>query len=298
MPWLSRVTVLCLASFFISGCAVNKVPRPSGEVIKQDGYYQIPKQIRYSFSVSNTTGKLLEKAQFSTYLPVPLTSHQKVTKVIANYPYKETRDELGNSTINFDLNDIPPYGTKIVSVTVDLLMSDRAVAMVVGDRNNFLSREPYIETDDFQIVMLASQLREDSIDMMARNDYEWVAKNIVAENYIAEDRGAAFAIKNRKGDCTEFSYLLTALYRVQQIPARAIGGYVFAGNGVMRAMDYHNWTEFYMNGAWQIADSQNRNFIEKQTNYVAMRTIVTGGVSAVSSQRFSTVGDGLRVEMN
>ncbi len=133
---------------------------------------------------------------------------------------------------------------------------------------------------------------------MAQKDYEWIAANVFSEGYIAEDRGAAYAIEARKGDCTEFSYLLTALYRAQQIPARAIGGYVFGGNNIVRPMDYHNWTEFYLDGAWQIADAQKGAFVSRQTDYVAMRVIATGGAAAVASQRFSFAGEGLRVEMN
>jgi transglutaminase-like putative cysteine protease len=266
--------------------------------IEGDGGYQVPKQIRYSFTVSNVTGKLLENTQFWTYLPVPQTSHQKVKKIVANYPYQEKRDELGNSSIYFNLKDIPPYGSKIVSITVDLLMSDRPITMPVGDRTRFISREPYIESDDSRIVAIAAQLHNESPAVMAQKDYEWVAKNVSSEGYVAEDRGAVFAIETRKGDCTEFSYLLTALYRAQQIPARALGGYVFSGNGVMKAMDYHNWTEFYLDGAWQIADAQKGAFVDKQTDYVAMRVIATGGAAAVASQRFSYAGEGLRVEMN
>lgn len=298
MPQLILASVAYLALFLLSGCAGSTSSMLGAMDAGGDGNYKVPKQIRYSFTLSNATGKLLENPQFWTYLPVPLTSHQKVKKIVANYPYKEKRDELGNSAIFFELKDIPPYGTRIVSITVDLMMSDRPVAVSVGDRTRFLSREPYVESDDSRIMALATQLRGESAATMAQNDFEWVAKNIISESYIAEDRGAAYAMETRKGDCTEFSYLLTALYRAQQIPARAMGGYAFSGNSVVKAMDYHNWTEFYLDGAWQIADAQMGVYVNRQTEYVAMRVIATGGVAALASQRFSYAGEGLRVKMN
>lgn len=294
MSWLIRVATSCLVLCTLSGCATN-VPAKL-KINNDDVDYRVQKQIRYSFTLSNTTGKLLEHPEFWAYLPVPKTSHQKVTKVFANYPYHEVRDELGNDSMHFELKDIPPYGTRIVSITVDLLMADHPVAMSVDSRAHFLAREPYIESDNNKIIGLATQLRDESTAVMARKDYEWVAHNIVSESYIAEDLGALYAIEHHKGDCTEMSYLLTALYRAQQIPARAMGGYVFSNNGVMKAVDYHNWTEFYLGGAWQIADAQKGNFVESQTNYVAMRVIATQ--SKFSSQRFSYAGEGLRVEMN
>jgi len=299
VPRLILAFTACLILFFLSGCAGNPSVVLSGAMdAGEDGIYRLPKQIRYSFTLSNSTGKLLETSQFWTYLPVPVTSHQKVKKITANYPYKVKRDELGNSAIYFELKSIPPYGTRIVSITVDLLMADQPAPMPVGDRARFLSREPYIESGDSRIIALAAQLHDESGAAMVQKDYEWVAKNIKSESYIAEDRGAAYAMETRKGDCTEFSYLLTALYRNQQIPARAIGGYVFSGNGIVKAMDYHNWAEFYLDGVWQIADAQKGVFMNKQMDYVAMRVIATEGVAALSSQRFSFAGEGLRVEMN
>lgn len=296
MPWLIRASAY-LVLIILYGCAGSTSSMRTMDT-EGDGYYQTPKQIRYSFTLSNSTGELLKAPQFWTYLPIPRTSHQKVKNISANYPYQEKRDELGNNTIHFDLADIPPYGARVVSITVDLLMSDRPVAMPVGDRARFLSPEPHIESDDERIVSLAAQLQVEPVATMLHKDYEWVAQNIKSESYIAEDHGAAYAIEARKGDCTEIAYLLTALYRAQQIPAHAMGGYVFGGNGIMEAMDYHNWTEFYLNGAWQIADAQKGFFVEKQMDFVAMRVIATGGEAEVASQRFSFAGEGLLVEMN
>lgn len=304
MPWLIRFLVPAFAVSLLAGCAGGppRAPDASGQLAMRnsgdDENYRRQKQIRYSFTLTNTSGTLLKKAKFWTYLPVPKTSHQQVKKIEANHPYQEKRDELGNNSIHFELKDIPPYGTEIVSITVDMLMSDRAVDMAVGDQARFLSREPYVETDNDRIVALASQLYGEPFLGMVREDYEWVAHNINYEGYVAEDRGAAYAMENRKGDCTEFAYLLTALYRAQKIPARAIGGYVFSGNGVVKAVDYHNWTEFHLDGAWQIADAQKGAFAEKQRDYVAMRVIASGGAAAVASQRFSYAGEGLKVEMN
>jgi len=297
MPRVTRISA-CLLIFLLSGCAGSGSSGPNISGAGEDGHYLVPKQIRYSFTLSNSTGKLLENPRFWTYLPIPVTSHQKVKKITTNYPYQEKRDELGNDTIYFDLKDIPPYGARIVSITVDMLMSESSVAMSVGDRAHFLSREPYIESDDTRIATLAAQLHDESPAVMARNDFEWVAKNITSESFIAEDRGAVYALETHKGDCTEFSYLLTALYRAQRIPARAMGGYVFSGNGVMKAVDYHNWSEFYLDGTWHVADAQKGAFADKQTDYVAMRVIATGGAAKIASQRFSFSGEGLRVEMN
>jgi transglutaminase-like putative cysteine protease len=285
----------------VAGCTgLAGVSPGSGEVqlAERDGPYHIPKQIRYSYTLRNTTGQLLENAQFWTYAPVPQTSHQKVRKIKTNLPYRSVRDDLGNEMLHFELANIPPYGARIVSITVDLLVSGSPVGMSAGRADRFTRPEPHIESDDTRIVSLARSLSNTRPEAGARKAYDWVAEHLFTEVYVAEDRGALYALQSKTGDCTEFSYLLTALYRAQQIPARPIAGYVFSGNGIVKAVDYHNWTEFYTDGAWQIADAQKHAFRDKQTDYVAMRRIVSGAQNPFNTQRFSFAGAGLEVSMN
>ena len=58
--------------------------------------------------------------------------------------------------------------------------------------------------------------------------------------------GALYAFKERRGDCTEYMSLATAVFRVNNVPARAVAGFVVEeGSAVLSSGDYHNWTEFY-----------------------------------------------------
>lgn len=299
MPRLIWILLITIVPHLVSGCASLTDASRDGQIVERDGPYQMPKLIRYSFTLNNTTGRPLEKAEFRTYAPVPQTSYQKVKKISANQPYRITRDEVGNEIMHFDLENIPPYGAKIISITVNLLMAERPVSMSVGDRQRFLKPEIYIESDDIQIVNHAKTLSDPVPLTSAKKAYEWVNQNLFSENYVSEDRGAVYAFTHHKGDCTEYSYLLTALYRAQQIPARALGGYVFSGNSVVKAVDYHNWTEFHADGVWQVADAQKGAFAKNQTDYVAMRIIASGKEGPMGdSHRFNFAGEGLKVTMN
>jgi len=298
MPRLISVLAIVISSLLGAGCAGLMDGSRESQVAERYGPYHIPKQIRYSYTLRNTTGQLLEKAQFWTYAPVPQTSHQKVQKIKANLPYRSLRDDLDNEMLHFEIASIPPYGAVIVSITVDLLVSESPVGMSAGRTDRFTRPEAHIESDDVRIADLARSLSDKRPEAGARKAYDWVAEHLFTETYVAEDRGALYALQNKTGDCTEFSYLLTALYRSQQVPARPIGGYVFSGNGIVKAVDYHNWTEFYTDGAWQIADAQKRAFRDKQADYVAMRRIVSGAENPFNTQRFSFAGAGLEVSMN
>jgi len=291
---LPIVTVIALA---LTGCAsIESTSTGSGGGFLGSAY-SVPKQIRYSYTLRNTSAKPITRASFQTYAPYPQTSHQKVVKVSANFPYQTVRDELGNERLAFEIPLVPPYGAVVVSVTADLLMAETGTTESVGN-GRYVKPERYIESDDPRIATLAKTLSGATTAESTRKTYEWVADHLFTESFVAEDRGALYALLEKKGDCTEFAYLLTALYRAQGVPARPVAGYVFSGNDIVKAADYHNWTEFHDNGIWQIADAQKRLFRERQANFVTMRRIASDSTEKVTAQRFSFAGEGLDVTMN
>ncbi len=300
-----RFFVMLLAASALAGCVTTdradvppiQLTRPTGN--KAPPEYTISKQIRYTYTLRNKTERLLPKAEFWTYAPVPQTSHQWVEKIAASQPYRTSRDALGNEILHFEFENLPPYAAKIVSITVDLKIAERAAATSEGDLVRFKRPEPYIESDDGRVVGLAKELRRPTpVDSM-RVAYDWIAANVKSETYIPEDRGALYALMYRLGDCTEFAYLLTALGRASEVPSRPIGGYVFKGNAIVKAVDYHNWAEFFVDGRWQIADAHKRSFMSDEADYVAMRVIAAGGGGPLGeSHRYSYAGEGLEVVMN
>jgi hypothetical protein len=62
----------------------------------------------------------------------------------------------------------------------------------------------------------------------------------------AEERGAAYAVEKRVGDCTELAALLAALCRANGIPARLSAGFAFGGHRWER----HAWAEVWLRGMW------------------------------------------------
>jgi transglutaminase-like putative cysteine protease len=75
-----------------------------------------------------------------------------------------------------------------------------------------------------------------------------------------EKRSAKKALKKRLGDCTEYSELMIALCRANNIPSRIVFGRVLNKNGVV---ELHNWAEVYIkNIGWvpfdpTLADKKN-----------------------------------------
>jgi hypothetical protein len=78
-----------------------------------------------------------------------------------------------------------------------------------------------------------------------------------------------------------------------------MGGYICPENKVINGAGYHNWTEFYLNDKWQIADPFNRVFMKNQADYIAIHVIGGSCLNETGKfKRFRIKGDGIAVAMN
>jgi hypothetical protein len=257
------------------------------------------KQIRYSFTLRNTTNRILRHADFWTYAPVPKNSLQQCVNLESSYPYRVVTDNLGNQVLHFSLADIPPYATRILSIDARVSFSEKSAPAPAGNLRPYLAAEKHIETDDPDIRRTAAALNDASPLRTAERVFRWVSAHIKDYDYSDEDRGALFAFRNRRGDCSEAMHLFMALCRVNGIPARGIGGYVHGQSALLDPNAYHHWAEFHVEGAWQVADPQRKVFREGQSRYCALRIIGRSpGNPMGDHHRFRYKGEGLEVRMN
>ncbi len=161
----------------------------------------------------------------------------------------------------------------------------------------YTKAEKFIESDYPAIRRSAMKFVSDTPLKTAEAIYRWVAENVVYSGYSSRPRGAIYAFKKKKGDCTEYMYLFAAMCRAAGIPARCAVGYVCKTDGFLQPAGYHNWAEFYNDGAWRIADPHRRVFNKKFTEYVFMR-IIESNVNSQDFERYKFDGEGLKVRMN
>jgi transglutaminase-like putative cysteine protease len=293
------VKLLPIFLLLLAGFCANPASAEPKELLPPSGSYPIVKRIHFGFTVQNPSAKAISNADLWAYGPVKQTSTQWVRRLSASEPYELAVDEYGNQILHFRFKDLPPFSNRVVVVRAELAMSDVPNRLSSVGEGAFLKPERYIESDDKGMLSLAQMLKGASTEESARKAYQWVARNIRSEAYIADDRGAVWALANRRGDCTEFSYLLAAIIRANGIPARVLGGYVYPESAVLRGTDYHNWAEFYVDGAWQLADSQRKVFMDKPSNYIAMRILGPSTLNALGAfHRFHAMGAGIKVTMN
>lgn len=305
-PIISKYIYITLgAIFLVTGVVVISFAQKEDQSVHvaeevQPGYL-IDKVVRYSFTVQNTTDKPLKGAEFRAYAPVKQTAHQKTEKIKASSKYDLEVDELGNQIMEFHIPFLAPHASKVITVTAKLKMSSEPNKFAEKQNPNemFLEAEQNLEAQDKQIKKLAKQLKTDGASSTAKSIYDWINKNINYAGYIKEDRGALYALENKKGDCTEYAYLFSALARANKIPSRVLSGYVYKTNAVVDPADFHNWSEYLSDSKWHLIDPQGNKFEEDQENYIAMRIISSKNTSKMGgSHRFITTSNGLRVKIN
>lgn len=257
--------------------------------------YGEPLSLHYTFVVANQTNRALRGGILWVYAPSAVSVNQSVRRVESTDVFDTAADSIGNQILEFRLGLIPPYGQREISVFTDVALARDAARSPTPKAGEWLDNEPGIESGSPEIAALASSLTASGSAETVAAITAWVAGNIRPSNYDAADRGALHGLSERRGDCTEFAYLVTALARAAKIPARAVDGWVVEGSGLLEAAGLHTWSEVWVDGRWQIVDAHARAEGRQAGHYVAMRVrAVNGGEQFV---RFRYRGDGLVVRM-
>ena len=296
-----KVFILCAAAAIIATAGWNPalLSADSGNLKPKPAGYTIAKNIQYSYTLQNTTNRVIEKAEFWAHAPVKQTAHQLCQDLTANYPFQLNTDHYGNQVLHFTFENLAPYASRIITIKANLMVSRLANPIGAKPEAADLLPEKYIESDHPAIRRAAAKLQESDAIKTINAVFRWVASHMSYSGYAARDRGALYALQQKKGDCTEYMDLFVALCRANGLPARRIGGYVSPQNAVLKARDYHNWGEFYLDGTWQVADPQNNALMQNQDDYIAMRIIRAAGDNPLGTyNRFQVKGEGLKARMN
>lgn len=270
----------------ISGCA------SVGQTGGSPGGARLPHVVRYGFVLTNPQASSLEKQVLWFYAPLRRTAHQNLDKLTINIPHEETTDSLGHHLVMVKVPEMTPFSTRLITVEAEFFWDEAPRKEALLNRVIFLEPEKFIETGAPEIVKLSVLLKKETDKETAISIYSWVKEEVKYAGYIANDLGALYAVKERRGDCTEYAYLVCALARSNGIPARVIGGYVVAQSSVLRPEDYHNWAELYYDGKWNIVDAQKRVIGSSNNAYVAFEVVSSSNSNSMKgAHRYRVEGE-------
>ena len=220
------------------------------------------RRLRFDIQLHNPGGTPLPPQPLWFCAPLSRTGTQALVSLDSSWPF-ERHDEWGGHTLlRWMTPALPPHGLRALTLdaVVGLSRAPRAEALEPGA---WLQPERFMESDDPAIAALALTLRRDSPRATVVAVYDWVRSELAYAGYVADDLGAAQALRERRGDCTEYAYLVVALCRALGLPARAVGGFVVSHDAAPRSTEYHNWAEVHLEGAWRLVDAQKEALFER-----------------------------------
>jgi hypothetical protein len=300
-PYKLVVTALAVVTLGVL-IFIIKFAVQSGDQQITEASYPIKKHLRYGFTLRNTSDQFIKHSTFQAFAPVRQTSSQLVESLHSSHPYTMTEDQFGNQVMNFSIDSMPPFGTKVITITAAMLFSNTPNQLQV-DEETYLANSDLLNINHPMIVDTATATAtgtNGTVNDIGKAVYQWVSTHIRYSGFEAQDKGALYAVQSKSGDCTEFSQLTTSLLRQQKVPARTVGGFVtIKTQQVLRASDYHNWSEYRDANSWILADAQKKVHNEAYEEYIAFRIIEKEEGNPMSnSHRFLAFDQRLAVSMN
>lgn len=250
-------------------------PYPINEGVNHKSLFPVARFFQTEFTIQNTGRSYKNHTVVWCYLPLNNQYNQIVPKVNVSDQARIFTDSYGNLFLRFDLEDIPPYSTKILRVDCEVLKSKKAKkAHIAGDcdeeqMKKYLREDELLEVNDTKIIKLSGKLQQKDPFETAKSMFDWVAGNVKYSGFDKQDKGALHGLTYKEGDCTEQAALFTALCRANGIPAKLIWGYRCQGN-CQGGERLHTWSEFFTDETWHIADITNRVFDKEYENYIGL----------------------------
>ncbi len=286
----SRYIILFGIVFVV--CALVWLSQPRLDIAQP-----VEKTLRFTYTLKNTANEFIPQADFVAMIPVEIAGAQHIVSITTTEKYELINKGAFNQAIKFTIQNFPPFATKIIGITmvlnVDALAKEDSIK-----KNPYLIAEKYIETDSLAVKEIAAQLVNKRSELTAKSIYEWLVNNIKDVGYVAENKGAEYAVEKRVGDCTEHMYAFVALARVNGIPARGVAGFVVPNSAaILNSADYHNWAEFFDGKKWILVDSQKHVFDAQYENYIVTRVLDNKNDSVMSSNRFLMTDSRIKVSL-
>ncbi|HET9680261.1 MAG TPA: transglutaminase-like domain-containing protein, partial [Gammaproteobacteria bacterium] len=205
----------------------------------------------------------------------------------------------GNRVMVFQIDGIPPYGTQVITVTAKVRRYSRWQPVDGWHPLRQLQAGEYMALNAPVIQDAAHALSRQSAIATASEVLGYLGTHIRAVDYIREDRGAAYALLEGRGDCTEYMYAFSALMRANEIPTLNFGGFLSDGSEVLHSARYHNWAAYEGENGWVVVDPEQSIADASGNEYLVFRVFNPSAPHSLSNtHRFVSMDENLKVTFN
>ncbi|MEM9102742.1 MAG: transglutaminase domain-containing protein [Pseudomonadota bacterium] len=231
------------------------------------------RELRFTQSVTNPTAYPKKDEQMRLSLPLSHFHHQKILDVTIKQPLPWQHQETSQHHHGIiQLPTIPPFGQISATAHVRLGLWSQS-RFVTQDHEPWLQASPWVPFTDSRIQHLASTLKHADSKKTIDKSFAWITTHIQQIAYKKKPMGALYALTQKRGDCTEMSFLMTALLRANQIPSRIVEGYIVTQHQVIHVANKHNWVEVLRDKQWHILDPTEKRRYPPLTDYVVMKIL-------------------------
>jgi Ca2+-binding RTX toxin-like protein len=108
--------------------------------------------------------------------------------------------------------------------TIESVQKTASETISAADRTKYTSPEKLIESTNSSIVRLANEIKAKhpgDVWAQAKAAFDYPIENFTYRN-MSENKGAAWAVANKGGDCTEYAATTAALLKAMGIPAKMV----------------------------------------------------------------------------
>ena len=246
-------------------------------------------EVTLMFIIENNSNVLYEDTFF--YLTTAVNAEIRSTNGIDLSAIEEVGNNSGGKTLIFKTVPQPPFSRYQISVTLRVSRIDE------GEWESETAELKNVDVVFVNAISKMSVNESNSTRSNAKYIHSWIEKNISNDAYRSDVKGAEWAFKNRRGDCTEQALLYVALARAAGLPARVMGGYIVERSGRVFGKDYHNWAEVYVEGKWLIADPFYGVFDQGYEKYIATQVVDYDNPDADNRRFWIEGGEGIKVTM-
>ncbi len=278
-----KILLIFMASM-LAGCTPHAAEsHPSASIASTREY-----RIQQTIKLLNYGEGTPEKQNLWVALIRDVAPYQALhSRKISTNHYKPFTDEYGNEYAEFDFSEHPP-GTEItIEITYELAVNEIVYDLggCEGELpSEYTQPEQHIESANPQILTIAEDLSngKKTVCEKTRAFYDYIGDNLVY-HYNRNNWGAQAALGPMGADCTEYSSLMMAFSRAEEIPARYFEGLLSLGeNTAQIAEKEHAWLDVYLPDiGWVAMDPTMGRFANERDLYFAHYTpdhiIVTMG---------------------
>jgi transglutaminase-like putative cysteine protease len=188
----------------------------------------------------------------TTLLPQTIPGRQRVLAVKYSRRPEKVFEKNDNKYAVFVIEDV----SKPVEIAITIDAEIYRYNIMIASKNDTASRtqdaslRPWL-VDERYLELNAAEIQEAAKGIDGKDELDTVKKimafvqrTVKTSGYDPEDRGALRTLREKKGDCGDFTDLVVALCRAKGIPARVCTGYVT----YPVSKDYvnrHAWVEAY-----------------------------------------------------